>query len=85
MKMESHLSVCPPEFFWCHRANLAASAPISTGHAQNESCIFWNMQDYVYNFYWDETQSTKASGVGYNIAIEHKLSFLAHSVSVSDC
>ena len=43
------------------------------------------MQDYVYNFYWDETQSTKASGVGYNIAIEHKLSFLAHSVSVSDC
>ena len=27
-----------------------ASVLISTGHPQNESCIVWNMQDYVYNY-----------------------------------
>ena len=49
MKLESHLSVCLSEFL-CHRANLAASASIITGLAPSKSCIFWNMQDYAYNF-----------------------------------
>ena len=39
---------------------------LSNGHVQNESCIFWNIQHYVYNFTEVKHQSTKASGVGYN-------------------
>ena len=50
MKLESHLSRVCLSAFWCRRANLAASASISTGHVQKESCIFWNMQDYVSYF-----------------------------------
>ena len=59
-------SVCVCQHFWCHRATLATSTLISGGRAQNESYIFWNMQDYVYNFTGMKHQNANASGVGYS-------------------
>ena len=60
------MSVCL--HFWCHRANLEAPALINIGHAQNEICIFGNMQDNVYNFTGMivfQHQGDTADGVGY--------------------
>ena len=39
-------SVCLSVYIFC----VTMSAFFNTGLAQHKSCIFWNMQDYVYNF-----------------------------------
>ena len=58
------LSVCLSAFLY-HRTNLPTFASISTGLTQNDSCIYWNMQDCVYYFTGMivfQHQSAKASG-----------------------
>ena len=63
------MSVCLFAFLVLYKANSIATASFNNGIAQNESCIFWNMQDYVYNFTGMtvlQYQNAKGSGVVIN-------------------